>query len=105
MGKNGMGIELTEVDDNFRRFFTLAFQETVSHRTVRSAAQPAEKRASRSETGTSPPKTIVTESPKTEDYEEAIIVQCSSCGVRNKIRRSLLVRGPKCGKCRSPLQA
>ncbi len=80
--KNGMGIELTQVDDNFRAFIKRELEEEV----------PLPQKAGRPE--------VVKDSPGTE---ESRIIACPACNVKNRVRVSRLHLKPKCGKCGTPL--
>jgi Tfp pilus assembly protein PilZ len=37
--------------------------------------------------------------------EESIIVACSACAAKNRVKKSKLAQGPKCGRCGAPLAA
>lgn len=91
--KNGMGIELLEVDENFKRFIKKEYNEEVDYVTGTSSVPPP---ASKPEAASSTP-------PPAGDPDEAVIIRCSNCNAKNKIRRSKLHLGPKCGKCKDPL--
>ena len=88
--KNGMGIELTEVDENFKRFIKSEYNEEFDYTSSSISAPPEDKQES---TAPSTPK-------PDSDADEAIIIRCSNCNAKNKIRRSKLHLGPKCGKCK-----
>jgi ribosomal protein S27E len=82
--KNGMGIELTEKDASYTKFLsTFAPDE---EETARQAAAGPER-----------PETIK-ETPQ-PDPVEYMIVACAHCNVRNRVIRSKMALGPKCGKC------
>jgi hypothetical protein len=36
--------------------------------------------------------------------EESIILTCPSCGAKNRLPKSKLSLGPRCGRCKSPLR-
>jgi len=90
ISKNGMGVELISVDENFRRFFTLEFNETIAHQSVSTATG-----------GAAPSRSATPEI----DPSLTVIVTCHTCSARNRVIKSKLHLGPKCGKCGSPLQA
>jgi RNase P subunit RPR2 len=74
--KNGMGIELTERDDNFIRFFNK----------MKGVEDKEEIKA------------------KPENRKpEKVVVQCPACGVKNAVPSDKLSLGPKCGGCKAPL--
>lgn len=80
--KNGMGIELTQVDDNFRAFIKRELEEDVPlpHKVIRPEPLQDNPRA-----------------------DESRIITCPTCNVKNRVRVSRLHLGPKCGKCGTPL--
>ncbi|MGE5893178.1 MAG: PilZ domain-containing protein [bacterium] len=80
--KNGMGVELVQIDDLFRTFFEREFREEIHV----SPEKPAEERPHPGE-------------------HECIIIACPGCGVKNKVLKAKLDLHPKCGKCGSSLQA
>jgi Tfp pilus assembly protein PilZ len=104
--KNGMGIELTEVDENFRRFIKEEFNEEFDY-TSRNILPPSRSR--QTATASSPRASGNTGSaissavPPAGNPDEAVIIQCSNCNAKNKIRRSKFHLGPRCGKCKVPL--
>ncbi len=91
--KNGMGVELTEVDDIFRKFIKDKFDEEVELGRGKATSLSAHN----SGRGPEP------ESRASIDEDEAIVIRCTQCHARNKVRRSKMALGPKCGKCKSPL--
>ncbi|GBD99401.1 PilZ domain protein [bacterium BMS3Abin07] len=74
--KNGMGVKLLEVDGKFRRFLKKEFSEEDEKGTGRySVPQPG------------------------NEAEEFILLRCDSCNAKNKIKKSMLDLGLKCGRC------
>jgi hypothetical protein len=81
--KIGMGIEVTDYDEAYRRFLQMVLEN---------GGEP-DKRT---------PDTFSQETPPADATPFAIIV-CPSCDVRNKVPTDKLSRGPRCGKCKEPL--
>jgi len=72
--KNGMGVELIEIDKNYENFL---YEELIDYeRKEQIGAENLQK--------------------ETPEY---IIILCPSCSVKNRVRRDRLSMGPKCGKC------
>lgn len=78
--RNGMGIELTEMDENFLRLVRKA-------KGVRETEEITEKPENRGP-GRKP---------------EKVVVLCLVCGVNNAVPRDKLASGPKCDACNSTL--
>ena len=74
--KNGMGVELTEVDNTFENFLS---QELIGYE--------------RASTTTESSQSHGTEEP------EYVIVSCPSCGVKNRVRHHKHSVRIKCGRC------
>lgn len=81
--KNGMGVELTQKDDQFIRFAESFLRD-----------HPSQK----SDSPVPPPSPDEPSSPS--DFQ---ILPCPGCGVKNKVSMEKLHLGPKCGKCGSLL--
>jgi PilZ domain len=88
--KNGMGIELIEKDRNYADFIT-SFSDSSGNDPGVSA------RASGSFTSQ--------EMKGPDAAAEFLILQCPRCGIRNKVKRTKLSLGPRCGKCGAPMGA
>jgi hypothetical protein len=86
--KNGMGIELLEKDDIYITFLD-AFLAGRDEATRESAAGTEKHATGEGSPNQAPP--------------EYVIAACSNCNVKNRINRSKLALGPKCGKCGRPL--
>jgi hypothetical protein len=72
--KNGMGIELVEIDRNYENFL---YEELIDYdRKEQIGAESLQKEA-----------------------PEYIIISCPSCSVKNRVRKDRLSMSPKCGKC------
>lgn len=88
--KNGMGIEIIEKDANYVAFLKSLVPDSHDDG-VKSTA--SEKEYSQPQT-----------SPQAESTDsDFIIVPCSHCGVKNKVKKSRGSQGVKCGKCGAPL--
>lgn len=85
--KNGMGIELIEKDSHYDRFM-LTFTGEHEEKTGPSAEVDTQE--------------TIREIPKPQP-EEFLIVACSRCNVKNRVKKSRLAAAPKCGKCGQPL--
>jgi len=83
--KNGMGIEIIEMDDLFAGLLKELETEENLNTTVQ---QRVEK-----ETVSGGDVTV----------EEFMFITCPSCGVKNKVAASKLSQGPRCGRCRTSL--
>lgn len=88
--KNGMGIELLDTGKNLCYLeFLDGFAEGV---------EPP---------GTAPPKSVASgqerERVSSAGGDEGVILVCSSCKAKNRVLKSKLSLGPKCGKCGTPL--
>lgn len=89
--KNGMGIRLLEKDARFINFmneYDPAINEKPSAPDMKTepvTEQEAEK------------------SPEQKDPADFILLQCSSCKSKNRVLRTKVSKGPKCGKCGSSL--
>lgn len=88
--KNGMGVELIEKDFHYINFLK-TFMPDVQ-------GAPSDEKI-RYETETHPKPDIKAES----NSFDFLILACSKCGVKNKVRTSKMSLGPKCGKCGSAL--
>ena len=86
--KNGMGVELTERDDFYIKFLDTFFPDEEG---------PGQQSAG----GTQRPETMQ-EAPIPAPAEYMIVV-CSSCSVKNRVRSSKASFSPKCGRCGHPL--
>lgn len=89
--KNGMGIELTEKDQNYSDFM-LSF--------TRECDEPAEKPEPKLTPMDTPPEPAA--APETA-VPDSLVIACPACGVKNKVRLERISQGPKCGKCGVPL--
>ena len=76
---NGMGIEILVRDRNYNEFLK-EFDPSVE-----------------SEPVPPPPEKNVHPEP------DFVIIACSQCGAKNKVRRERLSHGPKCGRCGTPI--
>lgn len=85
--KNGMGIEIVHSDDNFKRFMA-AIDAGCS-----GGAFAAERSAG---DGSRKPEMRVPPKPSADEF---LIIACSDCGVKNKLRISNASLNPKCGRC------
>ncbi len=85
--KNGMGIELIEKDTLYSKFM-LTYTGECGDETGQSS--DADERET------------IRDIPKPAP-DEFLIVSCSRCSVKNKVSRSRVAAGPKCGKCGHPL--
>lgn len=88
--KNGMGVELIEKDSNYINFLKTFMPDD-------QGTPQAEEILSETVTQT---KTETKVGPDPSDF---LILACSKCGVKNKVHKSKMSLGPKCGKCGSPL--
>ncbi len=77
--KNGMGIELTRRDQNYIKFL---------------------KEFDPTEDGI--PDTFAFEKPVSAE-PDYVIIACSQCKAKNRVRRERLSHSPKCGKCSAPI--
>ncbi len=83
LSKNGMGIELTQKDENFINFLKeIGGDEAV--KAEHAAPEPA------------------TPEPEVREVE-FLMIACSGCGAKNRVPSDKLSLGPKCGKCKEPL--
>jgi Tfp pilus assembly protein PilZ len=88
--KNGMGVYLLEKDShyiNFIKSFSTKDKDKVSSVEVKAET---EIQAQKEKTPESAP-------------DDFLILSCSNCRVKNKVHKSRISMGPKCGKCRSRL--
>lgn len=81
--KIGMGIEVTEFDEAYRRFL-----ETVLDEGGKSDEKTPEASSRQDPPG---------------DVSPFAIIACPACGVRNRVPSDKVSRGPRCGKCKEPL--
>jgi len=79
--KNGMGIEIIEMDDLFDELIKTFEQEKLTDNQEKLTDNKDDKQEGR----------------------EFIIITCPSCGVKNKVPASKISLGPRCGKCRASL--
>lgn len=88
LSKNGMGIELTQKDENFINFLKeIGGDEAV-----------------KAEHATPGPVTLEPATPEPEVREvEFLMITCSGCGANNRVPSDKLSLGPKCGRCKEPL--
>ncbi len=83
--KNGMGLELTETDDNYTKFID-------GFSNAKEGAGPSDTGAERSYA-----------QGRVTDIDEYVIVGCAHCNTKNKVYRSRMMLSHKCGKCGHPL--
>ncbi|MBI5639775.1 MAG: PilZ domain-containing protein [Nitrospirae bacterium] len=86
--KNGMGVELIDKDSHYMNFMK-SFYPDLQEENKRPSDQKAQA--------------DYTPRPSHEGTTDFMIVQCIKCGVKNKISKSKIPFGPKCGKCGSAL--
>lgn len=91
MVKNGMGVELTEIDSNYREFLKSIgiFADMPHWKHTEAPAEPAHE----------------TTEDKTHIVPEYVMLVCPSCKVKNKIPREKIQMSPRCGKCHGILSA
>jgi ribosomal protein S27E len=87
--KNGMGISLLEKD-----IYYINFMKTFSPDIDEEPTQKTEHYESNE---------IKTEKKPEPSGQDFLVLSCSNCRAKNKVPRSRLSQGPKCGKCGSPL--
>lgn len=87
--KNGMGIEVTERDENYLDF--LRNFDMLESPAPEEEAPSAEAGDRRSEI-------------KTDTAIEAVIIVCSNCNIKNRVSTKMLSLGAKCGKCGAALE-
>ncbi len=73
--KNGMGIEIIEMDDLFDELIKTFEQEELTNKDGRQ-----------------------------DEQRDFIIITCPSCGVKNKVLTSKISLGPRCGRCGASLK-
>ena len=83
--RNGMGIKIIENDANFMKLLEQEYSNLSSES----------------------PQTQEPEPQQTDDniQIEHIIILCSSCKVKNKVKKEKLPLGPRCGRCGTVLKA
>ncbi|OGW23899.1 MAG: hypothetical protein A2X59_11030 [Nitrospirae bacterium GWC2_42_7] len=93
--KNGMGVFLVEKDSHYINFMKTHYPDIDEEPTSgKSSFQTAT-------TNTKPePEPEKKPDPQPADF---LVLACSKCGTKNKVNRSKISLGPKCGKCGSPL--
>lgn len=121
--KNGMGIEITHMDDNYFGFLCGfgAFAGVAAEENRQEAGPwavvlrcPACAAGNRLPAGSVSPGTRCVKcgaplkadegvKPELESPGEEVIIPCPSCGLRNRVRAGDIHRGPRCGGCREPL--
>lgn len=89
--KNGMGIEFIERDMAFERFLE---QHVLGYKPR--PLRPYHGGFFKTGNGGVEKE----QKPKEVNY---IIIPCPSCGAKNRVREDKLDRGPKCGRCSTPL--
>ena len=106
--KNGMGVLLIEKDVhyiNFMKSYIPDFSEKPTTSDIKSEIKSESR--TKAETGSKPEPEADKETQKTADTTSSdadfLVLSCAKCGVKNKVRRSKIAQGPKCGKCKSPL--
>lgn len=85
--KNGMGIRLLETDERF-----INFMKGYDPAIIEKPAEPDIKTEQKADTST-----------KQKDPADFILLPCSSCKATNRVLRTKVSKGPKCGKCGSSL--
>jgi len=86
--KNGMGIEILERDSNYLDFLKNFNTDNKSEDTPAPHHHAKQNREDELKTkGTF------------DRVPEFIIVACENCNVKNKVRKDMVLFGPKCGKC------
>ncbi|MCE5195077.1 MAG: PilZ domain-containing protein [Nitrospiraceae bacterium] len=86
--KNGMGILITEKDQNYIKLMHGQIDRFEDENTAMNDLK--------TEKGSSEiPKTA----PKAEQEIEYVIVVCKGCSVKNKVAKQKLSLSPRCGKC------
>ncbi len=88
---NGMGIVLLEKDSLFTSFVKTFSPDNKEEDT-------AEKAATGPAAGNTPDN-----KPQSTSSADVILLQCAQCKVKNKVSRTKVSQGPKCGKCGSSL--
>jgi hypothetical protein len=123
--KNGMGIEITHVDDNYFGFLCGfgAFEGAAAEGAAPGEGDrreggpwavvlrcPACAAGNRLPDGGASRETRcvkcdapISEGEEDEPEREVIVVLCPACGLRNRVRPGELHLGPRCGGCREPL--
>jgi len=88
--KNGMGIELIEKDQQYTDFMLMFTPECDEGKNAKGPEESPE-----------PPGQP--EKAAEQPAADFVIIACSACGVKNKVRTDRFPHGPKCGKCGTPL--
>ncbi len=82
--KNGMGILIVKNDENFIKFIDQEYKNSSSESSQPQAPEPAQEYVNAQ-----------------TDY---IIIACSNCNIKNKVKKEKLSLGPRCGKCGTVLR-
>lgn len=98
--KNGMGIELLSRDHNYIKF--LKEFDPSEDGELGTFAGERSARTQPPHQGQQKPHEHYRK-PTSDPIPDFVIIACSQCGVKNKVRRERLSHGPKCGKCGSPI--
>ena len=91
--KNGMGVLLLEKDADYIEFMKIYDPDIKEEPTTGKFRSESE---SQTEART-PPES------KPPDPADFLLLACGQCGVKNKVHKSKIAQGPKCGKCKSSL--
>lgn len=87
--KNGMGVEIIEKDPHYINFMT-SFSAGPPDVGAETKPEPGNTGAGKGKAADTGPG-------------DFLIVPCSKCGVKNKVYKSKMSAGLKCGKCGAPL--
>ncbi len=87
--KNGMGIELTDRDQNYLEF--LRKFDMAECQTPEGATSSAKEEEGKQE-------------KKTDMTPESVIIACQNCNIKNRVPTQRLSLGAKCGKCGAVLE-
>ncbi len=92
--KNGMGVEILDADPAYLDFVKTFEPDGKTENT----APQQHARHSRDEKPRAPKA-----EERSDKAPEFVLIACSSCKVKNKVRSDRLIFGPKCGKCGTTL--
>jgi Tfp pilus assembly protein PilZ len=101
--KNGMGVEITEKDQQYIKFVETLLEGAGSKG---EGDQHEPVSGSKGEGDQHEPVSGEAEAPESEPapgISEFFIVSCPLCGVKNRVKVSNVRRGAKCGKCGAAL--